>query len=372
MWEEEKRKDLETINNILFSTKSNTNNVIFIYTPPKVGSTALVSSIRISAAHLYSVLHIHDEIMLKAFTGYNNITIKDIISYNKFIGKNVYVIDIYRTPIERKISEYFEKIASHHFNNTDENLCGYNLDKVIKRFNKLFPYLSTQDYYKSIYDIDVPEIFDFNKKYLHVVHLDIHYIKLRLCDSNEWSTILSEILNTPIIIVKDYETEGKKIGELYKNFKLNYKIPVNLLNKIKECPYLNYYLSEEERKKYCEFWEKKSCEEEVKTFSKKEFDFYKEICEENKYYNDFQNDHYMDVGCLCRPCSQKRRELFIKAKNGEKISERIIHEENITNLQKNIIHNVQNKYKNLVNNKLVKKGKPIKNILKDVVGRKRG
>ena len=47
------------------------NNIIFIYTPPKVGSTTLVSSIRISASHKFSIIHIHDEIMLNFFTGIN-------------------------------------------------------------------------------------------------------------------------------------------------------------------------------------------------------------------------------------------------------------------------------------------------------------
>jgi hypothetical protein len=56
-----------------------------------------------------------------------NISINEIIHYNKKIGKNVFVIDIYRSPIERKISEYFEKLSCHHFNNTDENINKYNI-----------------------------------------------------------------------------------------------------------------------------------------------------------------------------------------------------------------------------------------------------
>ena len=57
------------------------NNIIFIYTPPKVGSTSLVSSIRISASNKFSIIHIHDEIMLNFFTGINSITINEIIQY---------------------------------------------------------------------------------------------------------------------------------------------------------------------------------------------------------------------------------------------------------------------------------------------------
>ena len=41
---------------LLKDTESH-NNIIFIYTPPKVGSTSLVSSIRISASHKFTIIH---------------------------------------------------------------------------------------------------------------------------------------------------------------------------------------------------------------------------------------------------------------------------------------------------------------------------
>jgi hypothetical protein len=312
--------------------------------------------------------------MLKVFTGYDNVSINDIILYNKSSGKNVFVIDIYRTPIERKISEYFEKLSSHHFNNTEENLNNYNLDKIINRFNKLFPHLSNEDYFQTTYDIIVPPVFDFENKYLCVKNNDISFIKLRLCDSSEWNKILSKILQTEIIIVHDYETENKKIGELYKKFKLNYKIPSNLLDQIKSCSYVAYYLSEQERTKYLDFWEKKVVGDIV-PYTKKQYNLYMNICIENQFYDDFQSEHYMDVGCICRPCSQKRMELFNKAKNGEKITEKIIHDENIINLQKKIINNIQEKIKRINNfnpQYSVKQNKPIKNIMQNVVGMKRG
>jgi hypothetical protein len=65
-----------------------------------------------------------------------------------------------------------------------------------------------------------------------------------------WNKILSDLLQTEIVIVHDYETEKKKIGDLYKKFKANSQIPVNLWRNIQECPYFNYYLSSEEKKTY--------------------------------------------------------------------------------------------------------------------------
>ena len=140
-----KINEIKQANDKIFNSISNKtetkNNIIFVYTPPKVGSTSLVSSLRISLSKTFSVIHIHDEIMLNFFTGIQNITINEIIQYNKYIGKNVYVIDIYRTQIERNISEFFEKLACHHFNNTEENINNYEINKIMNRFNSIFPYL---------------------------------------------------------------------------------------------------------------------------------------------------------------------------------------------------------------------------------------
>ena len=126
----ERLEIIKEANSKLFN--SNTNpTIVFIYTPPKVGSTTLVTSLRISASFKLTVIHIHDEIMLQVLTGIQNVSINDIIKYNAYIGKKVYVIDVYRSPVERKISEYFEKIADLHFNNTEENLNTYSVSRII-------------------------------------------------------------------------------------------------------------------------------------------------------------------------------------------------------------------------------------------------
>lgn len=355
---------LEKVNDILFKTKDKKKNVIFIYTPQKVGSTSLVSSIRISALSKFSVLHIHDDLMLSVLTGYTNVTVNDVIMYNKEIGKNVYVIDIYRSPIERKISEYFEKISSYHFNNSEDNINSYNIDKIVNRFNKLFPHLAKKDYFQEIYNINIPEKFDFEKKFLLVEENGIKYIKIRLMDSKQWNKILSEILNTEIVVVNDYETKNKKIGELYNKFKSEYKIPNNLLVMISNCKILNYYLSENEKINYIKSWENKINSNEVVSYTDDEYNFYMNICIENKFYNDFQNDHYIDVGCVCKGCSIKRSELFQKAKNGENVTEKIIHNEIISNIKKNIIKKNNRKIK-------IKKSGPVNGLLSNIINTKR-
>ena len=300
------------------------NNLIFIYTQPKVGSTSLVSSLRLAAADKYNIIHLHDETTLKILTRIENLTVNEIIAYNASIGKNIYVIDVYRTPIERKMSVFFEEISSFHFNNSEENVNTYDTKKVIKRFNDIFQHLATTDNYTEKYNITLPETFDYNNKYIHQKINGINYIKLRLKDSQYWGTILSKIFGREIIMVNDYETNDKKIADIYCRFKEDYKIPLNYYEDIKTCKFLNYYYSEEERNEYLNFWNQKICETHV-SFTKSEYDLYIKICLENQIYNFIQLEHYIDNGCLCNLCFNKRKELFTKAKSGIKISEKIIH-----------------------------------------------
>ena len=216
------KKELKHINEILnikddLSIEKN-RTIVFIYCPPKVGSTTLVTSIRLSCSNSITVIHLHNEIMLKVLYNIKNVTVNEIIEYNKSIGKDVYVIDIYRSPIEHKISSFFENIDTFHFNNKIENLNTYDINKLVKRFNCLFPHLAVSDHYKNKYNIDVPEKFDFEKKYLLVEKNGIKFIKLRLKDSKEWENILEKILDKKIYIINDYETDNKPLKNIYNKF----------------------------------------------------------------------------------------------------------------------------------------------------------
>ena len=321
----------------LFNKNSNiSNNYIFIYTPPKVGSTTLVTSLRVSLGKSFNTIHIHDEVMLSVLTGINDVNINDIINYLANNGKNVYVIDVYRTPIERKMSEFFEKLSSYHFNNTEDNISQYSIRRIFDRFNKLFPHLENGDHYLDKYNITEPVPFDFEKKYTVQVINNIKYIKLRLCDSHIWGSILSTILQTDIVLISDYKTETKSIGELYKKFKNEYKLPVNYYENIKTCKYFNYYYNEEERNNYLSTWNN-NLEEECVPYTSVEFDFYMNLCLENQYINDIQIDHYIDNGCFCDLCKNKRRDIFFRAKNCEKIFQKIIHDNVVFEEKQNII-----------------------------------
>jgi len=346
---------LKQINEKLFKNINNlnvNNNIIFVYTPPKVASTSIVSSLRLFLSHKFNIIHIHNEKMLSSLINMNidSITINDIILYNKELGKNVYVIDVFRNPVERKISEYFEQLSSLHFNNTDENLKSYSIQKIINRFNNIYPYIANEDYFMEKYNIIIPEKFDFEKKYLLFEENGIKYIKLRMNDINSWSKILTRIFETEIIIVNDYETKTKSIGEVYKNFKNIYKLPYNYFLLLNECPLLKYYYNDEERNNYLNIWIEKIDNSKIISFTNDEYLFYLKISIENKFYNNYiQANHYMDNGCLCNFCSNKRKEFIKKLKKGEQINnEKINHDVDL--IKKEIIENSIKKNYSIFNN----------------------
>jgi hypothetical protein len=304
----------------------NSKDLIIIYCGAKVGSTSLVSSLRLSCSDNSNVIHVHDDGMLRVLTqSDDSITISGLIEYNSKI-KKVYVIDIYRSPIERKMSEYFEKLCDLHFNNKPEEVKNYNLHRITKRFNDIFNHIGKGDHYIDKYDIPIIESFDTKRKFQMQNINNITYIKLRLKDSSEWSEILKYIMKREIYITRDYETVNKEIGDLYKRFKSEYKVPLNHYESIIKDEYLLFYYTEEEREEYLKEWLKRVCDK-CDTWSEKEYDFYRNISIENLTQNDIQRHHYIDLGCTCKYCSTKRLEIIEKIKRGEEIKEKIIHSE---------------------------------------------
>jgi hypothetical protein len=359
---------LSNVNQILNLDKSTNNTIIFVYSAPKVGSTSIVTSLRIYCLDIFDVIHIHDEEMLRVLGSINNVSINEIILYNKFIGKNVYVIDIYRSPIERKISTFFEKVGSIHFNNSEQNVNNYDIIKIINRFNKLFPYLASGDHFIDRYNIDFPEQFNFNEKYLLIESHGIKYIKLRLKDSYMWGTILSQLFNRHICIVNDYQSTSKPIKDLYNNFKNTYRIPINLLDDLMNCKYLNYYYSPEEKRQYYNEWLTKISGPFV-SYTYEQFKIYEEISMENCYIDYIQKFHYMDEGCKCKACRLKRAEIANKINQGIIVNEKIIHFEAKAELiQKRNNNNINklNQLKKIISNLPNNPTQKLKNGLKTI------
>ena len=301
-------------------------NIVFVYTPPKVGSTTLVSSIRLSAAYKFRVVHVHDEEMLFVLNGITDITINEIIKYNKYIGRNVYVIDVYREPLERKMSEFFDKLASFHFNNITDKVNKYNVNRLIARFNNIFTHIATGDhYFDKMTDVIKPDVFDFEKKHLIQKVFEITYIKLRLRDSAQWGNILTGILGCEITIVNDYETDKTPLKDIYQRFKNAYKIPSNYITQIENCPYFKYYLSPDEQAAYISKLRAKAATPVI-GYSQSEYKVYINICLENQWNTSIDTNHYLDEGCTCRACTKHRRIIVVNARRGEPPKEKLTHD----------------------------------------------
>lgn len=334
-------KKLNEAHNKIFKHRD-IHKYIFVYTPPKVGSTTLITSLRLSLGNSYHVLHVHDEYMLEVLTGVSDIKITDLINFISSLGKVIYVIDVYRLPIERKMSEFFEQLGSLHFNNKNENIIYYNIDKIIKRFNDLFPYLSNGDFFFDKYNINVPDTFDFDKKFLLINKNNVVYIKLRLSESLYWSDILTNIFVKKIVIVKDYQTLNKGLGILYEKFKKHYCLPVNYVQYITECKYFKYYNTDNEQNMYISKW-KETLSNEYFPFSENEFNIYLKISMENQIHNFIESNHYIDNGCQCKLCKRKRHNIYISCLNNKYNGEIINHNKCYDEYNYNILEKIKSK-----------------------------
>lgn len=69
---------LTKANEILNIKKEDNRKLVFVYTQPKVGSTSIVSSLRLYAINKIQVIHVHDETMLKILGNIEN------VKYNRY------------------------------------------------------------------------------------------------------------------------------------------------------------------------------------------------------------------------------------------------------------------------------------------------
>ena len=364
--EPEKLNLLIKANELLRINKSKHNRILFVYSAPKVGSTSIVSSLRIFGLDNIDIIHIHDEEMLHVLGHIKGVTVNELILFNKYLGKDVYVINVYRSPIERKISSFFEKIGAYHFNTTDQNINKYKVEKVIHRFNNIFPYIETGDHFMDNYNITIPPHFDYDQKYLLVKEYNITYITLRLKDSHQWGTILTNIFGFKIYIVKDYETINKPIKDLYNLFKRTYKIPINFLDDIIKCKYLNYYYSPNELTYYYNDWNNKKTGPTT-SYTLEQYKVYNEITLENTYFDNIQLEHYIDEGCGCKACSLKRLEISSKIIKGIYTNEKIIHSEARTELVQKRVYRANKINEVIRNTPRQVKGKDFKREMSNVV-----
>ncbi len=222
----------------------------FIYCGGKCGSRTLNDTFINNG---YKSIHLHGNEYYKKKYGMKN-SIFDVID-NSCKNKKIYIIDCYRTPIERKISSFFQNIKQVHI----PNYADLTLNEIITFFNDKL--VNSLEEYHSInevmnhYNIPLWDKFDTNKGYNLIEKDNKVFIKILFNDIEKWDKLLSNILGKKITIFNDNLTENKNIYELYKQFKNNYKVPKSYINNVlSNDKHFKIYNTENEQNIYIKKW----------------------------------------------------------------------------------------------------------------------
>jgi hypothetical protein len=136
-------------------------NYVFVYCGGKCGSTTLYETFTNNG---FESIHIHSNDDYKQIFKENGNSSFDLIDLKCKNFENVYIIDSYRTPIERKISSFFQNLM-HHLPNYNE----LSIQEIITYFNdnKLY---ELEEYHSinevlEYYNIPLFNVFDFNTKH---------------------------------------------------------------------------------------------------------------------------------------------------------------------------------------------------------------
>uniref|UniRef100_A0A6C0E6V0 Sulfotransferase domain-containing protein n=1 Tax=viral metagenome TaxID=1070528 RepID=A0A6C0E6V0_9ZZZZ len=171
--------------------------------------------------------------------------------------KKIYIIDAYRTPIERKISSFFQNIAKHV-----PEYARLSLTELINIFNTRF--LSTLEKHHSIdevmHEFNVPLFteFDFNNGYVMKEHNNMVFVKILFRDISKWGQILCSIFGRNIPIHSDNITVNKGINTLYTAFKAAYRLPASYLPTLDNDSHFHIYNTPDEQEKYIAYWKLKT------------------------------------------------------------------------------------------------------------------
>ena len=167
---------------------------VYVNCGGKTGSRTLLNTLD----QYYKCLHCHGNFNFQNFILKNaNINLYNCIKNSMEHYDDVYVIDSYRTPIERAISSSFE-------NNPETTMENFNYKLLINENYDCFD--------ETIFNLNLekPKYFDFEKKYIVIRYKNLHIIKIRFADINDWDKILSKIFTPFYISNADFNSKKNK------------------------------------------------------------------------------------------------------------------------------------------------------------------
>lgn len=211
---------------------------VYINCGGKSGSKTLEKSL----SQYYKCIHTHGNFYFQKYIiKSKEYTLYQAIKESMKHYDNVYVIDSYRTPIERAISSCFQ-------NNPNITLDAFNYNLLIGENYSCIE--------ETLYEFELPPLkqFDYEKKYVLIKHKNLNIIKIRLSDINEWSNILENVFNHPITILPDNLSENKKYYDNYKLFLNKIKIPKLYFDCLISSNEFNIFNNKEEKNNYVNLW----------------------------------------------------------------------------------------------------------------------
>lgn len=202
--------------------------------------------------------------------GYKSVKIHNVYDYklqfgdDKFIdfinkcssNKKLYLIDSYRTPMERKISSFFQHI--------ERDVPDYK-NKTCKELIDFFNtnYLARLEEYHSInpimkeYGVELFDSFDFKKRYVIKEKGNLVFVKILFSDINEWGSILSSIFNKNIVLHSSNLSSKKDYYSIYNEFKNKYTTLKSYIDNIlKNDREFKIFNTPEQQDMYIKKWEK--------------------------------------------------------------------------------------------------------------------
>ncbi|WP_277053985.1 putative capsular polysaccharide synthesis family protein [Pseudoalteromonas marina] len=243
---------------------------IVIFSVGKVGSSSIAKTLRehnisevqphslsFSRKGSYFVLPTFNPLeSLFYYLKSNLIKIKTYIFKLSKKHKRIKIISLYREPVSRNISAFFEQYQYVLNNHIDT----YSTEELVSAFWKYTNHDAPLKWFdnelKNVFGIDIHDYeFDKGSGYLLVKKGNVDLLLLTMEKMDENSAIIGDFVGIENFkLAKTNRAEKKVYSEQYNHFKKNILIPKDYLNKFYNDPVINFFYSTDDLKKYSNKW----------------------------------------------------------------------------------------------------------------------
>lgn len=228
----------------------------------KVGSSTIKNSLK----HLgVPTLHIHRYYFDSFETNEGLLAllrkIKMRFLYNYYIkNKNAKVITLFRDPLSRNISSFFQNLNFYFKRNQLINL---DFNMLRDKFNKLERIHKTpNDWFFSEFlkktGIDIlKHQFDKNKGYIVIKHKKVEYFICTLESLNSLECVIADFIrNKDFRLINENEGHAKWYSNLYNEFKIRYSPSKEMIEALYHCKTTNYFYDKDSINNFKAKWNK--------------------------------------------------------------------------------------------------------------------